>query len=82
MGDVEMDESHSVPELIAERRALVVEDVAGDHPRSLGDQRPGMRGAHTPRPSLMSATFPSTRPMGDIIPRVNRESGVLQRKCE
>ena len=57
IGDVEVDVARGVAEFVGQRLALVVEDVADDHFAALGDQRPGVRGAHAPRPAADQCHF-------------------------
>ena len=57
VGDVEVDVAGRVAELVGQRLALVVEDVADDHFGALGDEHPGVRGAHPPRPAADQCDF-------------------------
>ena len=44
--DVEVDVAHGVAQLVGERLALVVENVADHYVCALGDKHPGMRFTH------------------------------------
>ena len=48
LGDVEVDVARGVTDLVGQRLALVVEDVADDHLGALGDQHPRVLCAHAP----------------------------------
>ena len=57
LGDVEVDVARGLADLVGQRLALVVEDVADDHFGALGDQHPGVRGAHPPCPAADQCNF-------------------------
>ena len=58
--------ARGVAQLLCQRGALVVEDVADHHLGALGDQHPGARRPMplAPAPPVITATLSSTRPMG------------------
>ena len=48
LGDIEVDVTRSVADLVGNRPALVVEDVADDDLPAFLDEHPRVRGAHAP----------------------------------
>ncbi len=57
LGDVEVDIARGVADLVGQRLAFVVEDVADHHLGALADQRPGMSSSHPPSAAADQCNF-------------------------
>ena len=57
LGDVEVDVARGLTDLVGQRLALVVEDVADHHLGALGDQHPRVLGAHAPGAATDQCNF-------------------------
>ena len=57
LGDVEVDVARGVADLVGQRLALVVEDVADHDLGALADEHPCMRGTHAPSAAADERNF-------------------------